>query len=129
MPITVNEMLLRGCTLQNSKEVVGLVVYAGRETRIQKNSAKTPLKIGSLGGVLQLVGTLFLSFSGCVGAVFLDDACADAKTHVCTGSFDRFLNIQIAAIIGMQLALCAGCTAAAQVPQRGTLCVCKTACH
>lgn len=44
--MTVNEMLLRGCTLQNSKEVVGLVVYAGRETRIQKNSAKTPLKVG-----------------------------------------------------------------------------------
>lgn len=44
--VTMNEMLLRGCTLKNSNEIVGLVVYTGKETRIQMNSTKTPLKIG-----------------------------------------------------------------------------------
>lgn len=42
----MNEMLLRGCMLKNTGFVLGLVVYTGRETRIQRNAAKTPNKIG-----------------------------------------------------------------------------------
>ena len=42
----MNEMLLRGCTLKNTGHILGLAVYTGNETRIQKNSAKTPNKIG-----------------------------------------------------------------------------------
>jgi len=42
----MNEMLLRGCMLKNSHYVAGLVVYTGKETRIQMNAAKTPLKVG-----------------------------------------------------------------------------------
>ena len=44
--MTINEMLLRGCTLKNSRSIIGAVVYTGDESRIQKNSAKTPHKIG-----------------------------------------------------------------------------------
>lgn len=44
----MNEMLLRGCTLKNTGHVLGLVVYTGEETRIQMNSATTPLKYGEL---------------------------------------------------------------------------------
>ena len=43
----MNEMLLRGCMLKNSNFIVGLVVYTGKETRIQMNAAKTPLKVGA----------------------------------------------------------------------------------
>ena len=46
VPVTMNEMLLRGCMLKNTGFVLGLVVYTGRETRIQRNAAKTPNKIG-----------------------------------------------------------------------------------
>lgn len=42
----MNEMLLRGCMLKNSNYVLGLVVYTGRESRIQMNAAKTPNKVG-----------------------------------------------------------------------------------
>ena len=42
----MNEMLLRGCMLKNSGFITGLVVYTGKETRIQMNAAKTPLKVG-----------------------------------------------------------------------------------
>jgi magnesium-transporting ATPase (P-type) len=52
--VTMNEMLLRGCTLKNSSEIVGLVVYTGKQTRIQMNSTKTPLKIGECRGVTGL---------------------------------------------------------------------------
>ena len=47
VPVTMNEMLLRGCTLKNTGEILGLVVYSGAETRIQQNSAETPLKYGA----------------------------------------------------------------------------------
>ena len=46
-PVTINEMLLRGCTLKNSKSIIGAVVYTGAESRIQKNAAKTPHKVGA----------------------------------------------------------------------------------
>lgn len=73
IPVTMNEVLLRGCMLKNSKAIAGLVVYTGKETRIQMNAAKTPLKVGS---------------------------------------FDRFLNLQIALVIAMQLAMCLFCSIA-----------------
>ncbi len=59
--VTMNEMLLRGCTLKNSTEIVGLVVYTGKETRIQMNSTKTPLKIGSFDRFLNLQITLVIA--------------------------------------------------------------------
>lgn len=67
IPITMSEMLLRGTLLKNSGYVYGLAVYTGRETRIQMNAARVPLKVGS---------------------------------------FDRFLNIQIAILISVQAILC-----------------------
>ena len=42
----MDEMLLRGCTLKNSKTIQGLVIYTGPETRIQQNSAAPPRKLG-----------------------------------------------------------------------------------
>ena len=44
--VTMNEILLRGCTLKNSGFVVGLVVYTGPESRIQMNAAEPPRKQG-----------------------------------------------------------------------------------
>ena len=46
IPVTVNEMLLRGCTLRNTGHILGLVVYTGVDSRIQMNAAKTPNKVG-----------------------------------------------------------------------------------
>ena len=46
VPVTVNEMLLRGCTLRNTGHILGLVVYTGVDSRIQMNAAKTPNKVG-----------------------------------------------------------------------------------
>jgi phospholipid-translocating ATPase len=43
-PITINNMLLRGCSLQNTSWVLGLVVFTGAETKIMLNSGVTPSK-------------------------------------------------------------------------------------
>ncbi|KAJ9603336.1 phospholipid transporting ATPase [Cladophialophora chaetospira] len=43
-PITINNMLLRGCSLKNTEWVLGVVVFTGRETKIMLNSGITPSK-------------------------------------------------------------------------------------
>ncbi|KAL8950774.1 MAG: hypothetical protein Q9222_003206 [Ikaeria aurantiellina] len=43
-PISINNLLLRGCSLRNTKWVLGVVIYTGRETKIMLNSGITPSK-------------------------------------------------------------------------------------
>ncbi|GAA5939061.1 uncharacterized protein JCM15063_004409 [Sporobolomyces koalae] len=43
-PITINELLLRGCALRNTKWVIGLVLYTGADTKIMLNQGETPSK-------------------------------------------------------------------------------------
>ena len=45
MPLSPDQILLRGAKLQNTKWVFGLVIYTGHETKLMKNSATSaPLK-------------------------------------------------------------------------------------
>lgn len=39
-PVTINELLLRGCALRNTKWVIGLVIYTGSDTKIMLNQGK-----------------------------------------------------------------------------------------
>ena len=43
-PISINNLLLRGCTLRNTDWVLGVVVYTGQETKIMLNAGITPKK-------------------------------------------------------------------------------------
>lgn len=43
-PVTINEMLLRGCTLRNTTWVIGLVLFTGADTKIMMNGGDTPSK-------------------------------------------------------------------------------------
>ena len=40
--ITINELLLRGCTLRNTKWIIGLVIFTGADTKIMLNGGDTP---------------------------------------------------------------------------------------
>lgn len=42
--ITINELLLRGCTMRNTKWIIGLVVFTGADTKIMLNGGDTPSK-------------------------------------------------------------------------------------
>ncbi|GIL91729.1 hypothetical protein Vretifemale_19313, partial [Volvox reticuliferus] len=48
VPLTMDNMLLRGCMLKNSGYVLGLAVYCGPQTRIQMNAVRPPLKVSNL---------------------------------------------------------------------------------
>ncbi|KAJ8100442.1 hypothetical protein POJ06DRAFT_196550 [Lipomyces tetrasporus] len=43
-PITINNLLLRGCTLRNTQWVIGIVMFTGEETKIMLNAGETPSK-------------------------------------------------------------------------------------
>lgn len=40
--ITINELLLRGCSIRNTKWVIGMVVFTGEDTKIMLNGGDTP---------------------------------------------------------------------------------------
>ncbi|CUM68329.1 uncharacterized protein PRCAT00006051001 [Priceomyces carsonii] len=42
--ITINNLLLRGCSLRNTKWVIGVVVFTGSDTKIMINAGVTPTK-------------------------------------------------------------------------------------
>ncbi|KAI8675084.1 Phospholipid-transporting ATPase [Fusarium keratoplasticum] len=43
-PITIDNLLLRGCNLRNTEWVLGVVVYTGHDTKIMQNAGITPSK-------------------------------------------------------------------------------------
>nr|POE79545.1 phospholipid-transporting atpase dnf1 [Quercus suber] len=43
-PVSINNMLLRGCTVRNTEWVLGVVAFTGEETKIMLNSGITPSK-------------------------------------------------------------------------------------
>ncbi|EIW73502.1 hypothetical protein TREMEDRAFT_26850 [Tremella mesenterica DSM 1558] len=42
--VTINEMLLRGCSLRNTKWIIGMVIFTGADTKIMLNGGETPSK-------------------------------------------------------------------------------------
>ena len=42
--VTINELLLRGCTVRNTAWIIGLVVFTGPDTKIYLNGGITPSK-------------------------------------------------------------------------------------
>lgn len=43
-PVTINNLLLRGCTIRNTKWVMGIVAFTGDDTKIMLNAGVTPTK-------------------------------------------------------------------------------------
>lgn len=43
-PVTINELLLRGCAVRNTTWIIGLVVFTGADTKIMLNGGETPSK-------------------------------------------------------------------------------------
>jgi phospholipid-translocating ATPase len=43
-PVTINEILLRGCSIRNTAWIIGLVLFTGKDTKIMLNGGDTPSK-------------------------------------------------------------------------------------
>jgi len=47
-PMTLNQLLLRGCQLKNTRRLYGFVIYTGHETKIMQNSMQPKSKMSSV---------------------------------------------------------------------------------
>ncbi|KAJ8773740.1 hypothetical protein K2173_006390 [Erythroxylum novogranatense] len=74
LPLSPNQLLLRGCSLRNTEYIVGVVVFTGHETKVMMNSMNVPSKRSTLERkldklILILFGTLFIMcFIGAIGS-------------------------------------------------------------
>jgi phospholipid-transporting ATPase len=48
IPLSIENLLLRGSSLKNTDWVIGLVVYAGHDTKIMKNSSSAKYKMSKI---------------------------------------------------------------------------------
>ena len=48
IPIDPDQILLRGSCLRNTKEIVGICIYTGHETKIMKNGARAQSKTSKI---------------------------------------------------------------------------------
>jgi phospholipid-translocating ATPase len=62
IPLTMNEILLRGCILRNTSYVYGVVVGAGLDTKLMLNSGETPSKRSRIERKLNPHVTLMFAF-------------------------------------------------------------------
>eukprot|EP00736_Rhodelphis_marinus_P013787 Rmarinus@m.20920 len=70
-PLTLNNVMLRGCVLKNTKWMVGLAVYTGHDTKLMKNATEAPSKRSRLEREAnhQIVTMFLLNFVLCVISV------------------------------------------------------------
>ncbi|KAH3901883.1 aminophospholipid-translocating P4-type ATPase DNF1 SCDLUD_001667 [Saccharomycodes ludwigii] len=76
-PISINNTLLRGCTLRNTKWAMGIVIFTGDDTKIMLNAGATPTKKSRISRELNwsVILNFFLLFilcfvSGIVNGVY-----------------------------------------------------------
>ncbi|KAH7515836.1 hypothetical protein FEM48_Zijuj10G0068500 [Ziziphus jujuba var. spinosa] len=79
VPLTPNQILLRGCSLRNTEYIVGAVIFTGQETKVMMNTMNVPSKRSTLERkldklILTLFATLFaMCLIGAIGSgVFID---------------------------------------------------------
>ncbi|CAI0379544.1 unnamed protein product [Linum tenue] len=74
LPLSPNQLLLRGCSLRNTEYIVGAVIFTGHETKVMMNSMNVPSKRSTLERkldklILALFGTLFgMCLVGAIGS-------------------------------------------------------------
>lgn len=79
VPLSIDQMLLRGSSLRNTDYIYGIVVFTGHDTKIMKNSVKSKVKFSRLEKstntyiiiimVLQLVLALTCAFTNTIWEV------------------------------------------------------------
>jgi phospholipid-transporting ATPase len=81
IPLSPNQLLLRGCSLRNTEYIVGAVIFTGHETKVMMNSMNVPSKRSTLEKkldklILALFATLFsMCVIGAIGrSVFIQSA-------------------------------------------------------
>ncbi|KAI1300432.1 hypothetical protein F5Y03DRAFT_364100 [Xylaria venustula] len=88
-PITIDNLLLRGCNLRNTEWVLGVVVFTGHDTKIMMNAGATPSKRARIARELNINVLLNFGilFTICLLAAIINGV-SWAKTDASTAWFD-----------------------------------------
>lgn len=88
-PITINNMLLRGCSLRNTEWVLAIVVFTGAESKIMLNSGITPSKRARLAKDLNwnVIYNFVILFLMCL-VMGIVNGCAWAASNKSLNYFD-----------------------------------------
>ena len=88
-PVTINELLLRGCAVRNTAWIIGLVVFTGADTKIMLNGGDTPSKRSKIEKETNfnvIVNFVLLSIMCLVAAIF--SGLENAKTGTSADFFE-----------------------------------------
>jgi phospholipid-translocating ATPase len=88
-PITIDNLLLRGCNVRNTEWVLGVVVYTGHDTKIMMNAGVTPSKRARIAREMNF--TILCNFIILVGMCLLSaiaNGAAFAKTDASLHFFE-----------------------------------------
>ena len=94
LPLTPDQLLLRGATLRNTPWIHGIVVFTGHETKLMRNATATPIKRTDVERmlnkqILMLVGILLiLSAISTVGDLIVRSTAGEKLTYLYYGSFN-----------------------------------------
>lgn len=81
--VTVNELLLRGCSLRNTAWVIGLVVFTGSDTKIMLNQGITPSKRSKIEKEtnFNVLANFLILVAMCLACAIADGYFSDAVTN------------------------------------------------
>ncbi|KAH7279146.1 hypothetical protein KP509_37G007200 [Ceratopteris richardii] len=74
LPVTPNQLLLRGCSLRNTEFIVGVAVFTGHETKVMMNAMNVPSKRSTLERRLDML--ILILFSILFIMCFIDSICS-----------------------------------------------------
>lgn len=88
-PITIDNVLLRGCNLRNTEWVLGVVLFTGHDTKIMMNAGETPSKRARVARELNwnVICNFVVLFVMCLVAA-IDNGVSWAKTNASLNYFD-----------------------------------------
>ena len=107
-PLDPNNLILRGSSLKNTNWVMGVVVYAGKDSKILLNMTDAPHKVSQLERHMNVLVACIFTFLGVISVilgVISNSALAKLRTHWYMESEDKwpsfdssFINIVVQAI-------------------------------
>lgn len=88
IPLTPDQMILRGATLRNTSWIFGMVIFTGHETKLMRNATATPIKRTAVERIINLqIAALFgvliiLSLISSIGNVIMSTAGAKNLSYL-----------------------------------------------
>lgn len=103
LPLSPDQLLLRGAQLRNTPWIYGLVVFTGHETKLMRNATATPIKTTAVEKMVNIqiiflfLILIVLSIVSSAGALILDTVKAKHLAYLDLGSTNKvsqfFLNL------------------------------------